>query len=138
MEYTNTTEVMMTKLDVERVAAAILAHSANRESTMLLSDEIARARIVPQSAIPPDIVTMNSRLKIVDEDSGVITELTLVYPKDANADLGRVSVLAPIGSALLGLRERQTIEWPMPNGRAKRITVLQVCYQPEAAGDYEL
>lgn len=138
MEYPNTDEVTMTKLDAERVAAAIVAHSSNGESTALLSEEIARANIVPQSAIPPDTVTMNSRLKIVDVDSGVVSELTLVYPRDANADLGRISVLAPIGSALLGLRAGQTIEWPMPNGRAKRITVLQLCYQPEAAGDYDL
>lgn len=138
METINNSEVIMTQIDAERVAAAITSSARTGVSVTLLGEEIARARIVPQSAIPPDIVTMNSRLRIIDVDSGAASELTIVYPRDANADVGRVSVLAPIGSALLGLREGQTIEWPLPNGKVKRITVLQVCYQPEAAGDYDL
>jgi regulator of nucleoside diphosphate kinase len=137
METNTTTEIYLTQRDAERVATAIAASSSHGASTTLLCEEIARARIVPQSAIPPDVVTMNSRIKIVDANSGAISELTLVYPRDANADLGRVSVLAPLGSALLGLRVGQTMEWPLPSGRVKRVTVLEVCYQPEAAGDYD-
>jgi regulator of nucleoside diphosphate kinase len=59
----------------------------------------------------------------------------LVYPKDANAAEGKISVLAPIGSALLGLRTGQTIEWQVPHG-TKHIRVVEICYQPEASGDF--
>lgn len=138
METTLDTDLVMTSNDVERLRVAIAAASQGHASVALLREEIARAQIVTQSAIPPDVVTMNSRVKIRDLDSGKISELTLVYPRDADADSGRVSVLAPIGSALLGLHEGQTIEWPLPGNRTKRVTVLQICYQPEAAGDYEL
>ena len=62
-------------------------------------------------------------------------ELTLVFPRDANADAHRVSILAPVGSALLGLQVGDAIDWPMPGGRSARLQVLAVRYQPEAAGE---
>jgi regulator of nucleoside diphosphate kinase len=120
---------------LEAIMTAALQASANAE---LLREEICRAQVVSQTAIPPDIVTMNSRVRIRDNGTGRINEVTLVYPRDANPDLGRISVLAPIGSALLGLRVGQTIEWPLPGNRSKSVAVLEICYQPEAAGDFNL
>ena len=135
--FNENTELVMSSVDIDRIQAAMAA-SLQPDSTTLLAEEIGRARVVPQTAIPPDVVTMNSRVKIRDSATGQIKELTLVYPKDAKPDAGRVSVLAPIGSALLGLHIGQTIEWPLPGGRTKRITVVELCYQPESAGDYHL
>jgi regulator of nucleoside diphosphate kinase len=131
-------EILLTSIDAERLGRTIAASAQQAATASLLKEEIARARIVPQSAIPPDVVTMNSRVLVRDVDTGKTSELTLVYPRDADVDHGRVSVLAPLGSAMLGLSVGQTIEWPLPGGRTKRVAVLQIRYQPEAAGDLDL
>lgn len=81
---------------------------------------------------------MNSRVRYMDELAGVTREITLVYPHDASRYESRVSVLSPVGSALLGLRVGQTIEWPMVSGRPGRFRVLALPYQPESAGHYHL
>ncbi|HEY8493623.1 MAG TPA: nucleoside diphosphate kinase regulator [Myxococcota bacterium] len=109
--------------------------SANLE---LLRAELDRAEIVEPEDVPPDVVTMNSRVRVADEVTGEVTELQLVFPAAADPDRGAVSVLAPVGSALLGLRKGASIEWPLPDGRARRIRVVEVSYQPEAAGDTHL
>ena len=87
--------------------------------------------------IPPDVVTMNSRLRLLDLDSGKEMLFTLVFPSDADSDQGRISILAPLGTAVLGFRRGDTFEWRMP-GRVRRLRVEEVLYQPEAAGDYHL
>lgn len=135
--FNESTDLVMSAVDIERIRSAVVA-GLQADSMTLLRDEISRAEVVPQTEIPTDVVTMNSRVKVRDAAKGQTKELTLVYPKDANPDAGRVSVFAPIGSALLGLRVGQTIEWPLPGGRTKQITVTELCYQPEAAGDYDL
>ena len=86
--------------------------------------------------MPSDAITMNSTARFRDESSGEERELTLVYPRDADGSPDRISILAPVGSALLGLRAGQSIEWPVPGGRSTRLVVLGVRYQPEAAGEY--
>lgn len=98
-----------------------------------LRRELDRAEIVESDAIPPEVITMNSTARFVDEMSGKEFELTLVYPDDAHITHGAVSVLAPVGSALLGLSVGQSIEWPLPGGRKMNLRVLEVTYQPEAA-----
>mgnify|MGYP001263513212 CR=1 FL=1 len=97
-----------------------------------LRRELDRAEIVESDAIPPEVITMNSTARFVDEMSGKEFELTLVYPDDAHITHGAVSVLAPVGSALLGLSVAQSIEWPLPGGRKMNLRVLEVTYQPEA------
>jgi regulator of nucleoside diphosphate kinase len=78
---------------------------------------------------------MNSRVRFVDEGSGVESEITLVFPGQADVESNRISVLAPVGSALLGLSVGDTIDWPLPTGRSRRLRVVAITYQPEAAGD---
>jgi regulator of nucleoside diphosphate kinase len=73
-----------------------------------------------------------------DEETGESREVSLVYPMDSDPEQGRISVLSPVGSALLGLSVGQTIDWPLPRGRLKRIRVVEVVYQPEAAGHLHL
>lgn len=98
-----------------------------------LRHELDRAEVMEPEAIPADVITMNSSARFRDEASGKEFELTLVYPDDTHMTHGTVSVLAPVGSALLGLSVGQAIEWPLPNGRSMTLRVLEVSYQPEAA-----
>lgn len=118
---------------------ALLEHPAWRghPGATGLGAELARAEVVEPSAMPADVVTMNSTVDCLDEASGVTHTLTLVYPErdGAAAPEGQVSVLAPVGTALLGLRLGERIDWTGPGGRALRLQVTAVRYQPEAAGD---
>ena len=98
----------------------------------LLEQELSRATLVAPQDVPPYIVTMHSRVVCRDEDSGEQREVELVYPQEADADLGRVSILAPVGTALLGLAVGDAIDWPVPGGRTARVRVMSVPYQPEA------
>jgi regulator of nucleoside diphosphate kinase len=97
-----------------------------------LAEELDKADIVESSRVPPNIVTMNSRVRFEDEATGTTREVTIVLPADADPVKGRVSVLAPVGTALLGLAENQSILWPFPDGSRRRLRVLEVLYQPEA------
>lgn len=101
-----------------------------------LRNELDRAEVFEPEDIPPGVITMNSTARFVDEDTGEEYELTLVYPGDTDSASGKISILAPVGSALLGLSVGQTIEWPVPSGRTARLRVLGVTYQPEAAGEF--
>jgi regulator of nucleoside diphosphate kinase len=97
-----------------------------------LEHEIARADVREPSAIPADVVTMNSVVACRDGDNGEARELRLVYPRDADASRGHISVLAPVGAALLGLSVGQSIDWPLPGGRVTRLTVSAIVSQPDA------
>ena len=98
-----------------------------------LEGELARATVVPRSEIPDDVVTMNSRVLFENETTGERREVTLVYPPDADIDAGKISVLVPVGSALLGLRAGQSIDWRLPSGETHRYRIIAVPYQPESA-----
>ncbi|MDX2087825.1 MAG: nucleoside diphosphate kinase regulator [Kofleriaceae bacterium] len=127
--------IIITNIDLERLQPVIEQHDTPASDS--LEDELARAVVVDQRAVPGDVVTMNSDVVYEDLDTGVRRKVKVVYPKDADAPRGHVSVLAPIGSALLGLRVGQTIEWTVPNG-TRRVRVIEIPYQPEASGDYAL
>ena len=96
-----------------------------------------RAHSEPAGEIPPDVVTMNTQVALRDLDTGGEMVLTLVFPHEANVDQRRVSVLAPLGTAVLGYRAGDTIEWEVP-GRTRRLQVERVLYQPEAAVNKQL
>ncbi len=132
--------VRVTALDHERLRSLVEAISTERDRDALdaLSGELDRAEVVPADRIGPDIVTMNSRVVFRDEETGETREVTLVYPKDSDPERGRISVLAPIGSALLGLSVDQTIDWPLPGGKLKRLRIVRILYQPEQAGHFHL
>lgn len=131
--------ITITTQDHERLAALVDRYASGRTAELAanLDDELARARVVEQVAIPPDIVTMNSRCVFRFADTGEEREVTLVYPEQADVATGRISVLAPVGAALLGLAEGQTIKWPTPEGE-RMLELVAVRYQPEAAGDLHL
>lgn len=133
---TQPTQLLITDQDYERLA--LLVHHAETKSSAALEEELSRAKIVSQKEIPSDVVTMNSKIKFIDLDSKKESEITLVYPKDADVTKSRVSILAPVGIALIGLRKDQFIDWPMPNGQSRRLQVTGIIYQPESAGDWDL
>lgn len=95
-----------------------------------LRSELDRARIVEPADVPRDVVTMNSTVRFTEEDSGKEFERTLCYPHEATGGVDKVSILAPLGSALLGLSVGQSIDWPVPGGRTTRIRILDVVSQP--------
>ena len=128
--------ITVSSLDLARLEA-MLESPALRQlpAAHALGEELARAHVVAPADMPADVVSMDSVVACLDENSGESHLLTLVYPQDADADQGKVSVLAPVGSALLGLSVGQHIDWPMPGGRILRLKVTGIRYQPEAAGD---
>lgn len=97
-----------------------------------LAEELKKAVIVDARCIVPDIVTMNSRVRYEDQSTGERRQVTIVFPHDANASTAAISVLAPVGTALLGLEAGQSIVWPFPDGTQHRLRVLSIVYQPEA------
>jgi regulator of nucleoside diphosphate kinase len=101
-----------------------------------LEEELDRADIVDSRELPPDVVTMNSRIRFKVASSDEEFALTLVYPKDVDESGGTISVLAPVGSALLGLSQGDEIEWPRPGGGALRVKLEEILYQPERAGEF--
>lgn len=103
-----------------------------------LQAELDRANIVEPAEMPDDVVTMNSMVIFRMESSGTEFALTLVYPNSIGDGAGKISVLAPVGSALLGLREGDEISWPKPGGGLLKVRILKVVYQPERAGDFRL
>ena len=101
-----------------------------------LENELARAEIVDPREMPPNVVTMNSTVRFSIESTAKEFYLTLVYPQDAEADASTISILAPVGSALLGLSQGDEIEWPKPGGGVLHVRIEEVTYQPERAGEY--
>ncbi len=126
-------QIMITSADLDRLERLLDSVSPLHVPGLdALRRELDRAEVVEPREIPPDVITMNSTARFVDEVSGNEFELTLVYPDDTHLTHGTVSVLAPVGSALLGLSVGQSIEWPLPGRRTMTLRVLEVTYQPEA------
>ena len=128
--------LLLSRLDCERLEALIEQSGTRGADIRALQAELDRAAIVEPAQVPNDVITMNSTARFIDESSGEERELTLVYPKDADGSADRVSILAPVGSALLGLRIDHTIQWPVPGGRTITLRVLSIRYQPESAGEF--
>ncbi len=126
--------IVVTSTDMERLRTLIDTTAGDKADA--LDAELLRAEVVEPTQVPPDVVTMNSRVVYRDEETGETREVTLSYPKDASMEQGRVSVLAPVGAALLGLSVGQEIEWQLPGGKHKRLSIRSVTYQPQAAGHH--
>lgn len=121
----------ITSVDLERLHG--IAHRGTN-GTETLADVLRAARVVEPQQLPADVVTMNSRVTFLDEDSRREYDVTLVYPAEANFEAKKLSVLTPVGSALLGWRPGQSVRFASRNGEPKRLTVIGVEYQPEAHG----
>lgn len=99
--------------------------------------ELEKAAVVDPGSIPADVITMNTKVLLRFDDTLEDMVYTLVYPSDSAIKENRLSVLSPIGTALLGYKAGDVIQWKIPDG-AVRIEVKEILYQPEAAGDMEL
>lgn len=129
--------LIVSSIDFNRLETLLDSPALRRlPAAAALLQELDRAEVLPPERIPGDVVTMNSTVECIDELSGERHQLTLVYPNDANVEKQRVSVLAPVGSALLGLSVGQRIDWQAPDGRHLRLRVTGIGYQPEANGDF--
>jgi regulator of nucleoside diphosphate kinase len=129
--------IVVSSTDFNRLESLLDSPALRRlPAATALMEELNRAEVLPPERIPGDVVTMNSTVACIDEASGERHCLTLVYPNDADVDKRRVSVLAPVGSALLGLSVGQRIDWEAPGGRRLRLRVTRIEYQPEANGDF--
>ncbi|HYE18399.1 MAG TPA: nucleoside diphosphate kinase regulator [Tepidisphaeraceae bacterium] len=102
-----------------------------------LRGELRRGTVVAPARVPGDVVTMRSRVRVREPLRKESATYTVVYPDEADFDAGRLSVLAPLGTALIGAREGEAVEFDAPGGR-RRLEVVKVLYQPEAAGDFHL
>ena len=129
--------IIVSSRDFNRLEQLLDSPALRRHpAAMALNEELTRAEVVPPEQVPEGVVTMHSTVECEDEVSGDRHVLTLVYPNEANVGTGHVSVLAPVGSALLGLSLGQSIDWAAPDGRKLRVRVISVRYQPESSGDF--
>jgi regulator of nucleoside diphosphate kinase len=112
-------------------------NDANRMYLDRLEGELERAQVVNPNDIPKDVVTMRSTARLKDLDSGKEMVYSLVFPSEADVDKGKISVLAPVGTAMIGYRAGDLIEWEVPSG-LRRLKVEEIIYQPEASGNYHL
>jgi regulator of nucleoside diphosphate kinase len=123
---------MITEQDLKRVMSCLNPHSLDASILDLWEEKIERAQIISSDEAPSDLVTMNSIISCEEGD------LTLVFPREADIDQGRISILAPLGIALLGARVGQTISWQARNGRTRNLVIKSISYQPEAHGHWHL
>lgn len=127
--------IVLSSRDYDRLEALLGSLPAGGfPNKAALEAELRRAEIVSPERIPPNVVTMNSTVRFTIAQSGEEFTLTLVYPKDAR-EADRISVLAPVGSALLGLAVGDELDWPRPGGGVSTVRVTDVVYQPERVGE---
>jgi regulator of nucleoside diphosphate kinase len=128
--------ILITKEDMSRLRQLVRQGrmSARRDQEHLagLDDELDRAEVVASGEVSEDVVTMHSTVRVRDLEAGTNVVYTLVFPADADIERKRISVLAPVGTALIGCRQGDVIEWATPGG-GKRLRIEEVVFQPEAA-----
>ncbi|HUS37052.1 MAG TPA: nucleoside diphosphate kinase regulator [Verrucomicrobiae bacterium] len=129
--------IYISQADMPRLRLLIEDLRKSRDDINDLRAELDQARVVPPADIPPDVITMNSTAQLRDLADDQLMTYTLVFPTQANADDGRISVLAPVGTAMLGHRVGDEFEWRVPAGPI-RLRVESVLYQPERAGHFYL
>jgi regulator of nucleoside diphosphate kinase len=139
MNVNQSERVYISELDEERLRALIGegSHSPARDGEHFLSleEELDDAHVIPPPAMPPDVVTLNSRIRVRDSATGQTFVYELVLPLNADFERGRISVLAPLGTAILGQRVGDEVEVRAPGG-SRRLRIESVLYQPEAAGEF--
>jgi regulator of nucleoside diphosphate kinase len=134
--------IYITKTDRERLGALVeLVRSQNEREQFAyankLEEELEFAEIVAPKDISADIITMRSKVRLKDMDACEEMEYSLVFPTEANSGEGKISILAPLATAILGRKLGDTVEFQAP-ARLRRLKVLDVLYQPESTGDYNL
>jgi regulator of nucleoside diphosphate kinase len=130
-------KIIISERDAERLETLLDSLPANAfPGKAQLEAELERADIVAPQDVPPTVVTMNSTVKFRVSSSNEEFRLTLVYPRDMDQSGKTISILAPVGSAMLGLSQGDEIEWPSPGGGTLKVCIEEILYQPERAGEY--
>jgi len=133
-----TRTIYITQFDKERLTRIIESHreiGGNESYLNDLENELMRAKIVSPEKIPGDVITMNSKVRIREITSGTEMVCELVFPNEADIRKNKISILAPVGTALIGYKVGDIVEWKVPAG-LKKFEVMYILYQPEAAGDF--
>ena len=133
-------QIFITAFDKKRLDELIaVAHEFGEHARDDLDDlaaELARAKVIEPKKVPANVVTMNSKVRLHDLDTSEDLTYSLVFPDEADIDSGAISVLAPVGTAILGYREGNVVEWLVPSGQ-RRIRIERILYQPESAGHFD-
>lgn len=133
-------EIIISSHDAERIQYCIeKARSGGIKAPINLvplMNELNRAKKVKPEKIPSDVVTMNSIVSLYNEKTGKVMQIQIVYPDDADISKSKISVFAPVGTALLGYRKGDMIQWNTPSGETK-LTILDILYQPESNGIFD-
>lgn len=125
--------IIVSSHDMDRLEAMLESPAVSQTPAALaLVEELNRATVVAPDQVPAGTVMMHSRVECEDELQNEKHVLTLVYPREADVEQGKVSILAPVGTALLGLSVGQTMDWDAPGGRKLRLRVTAVHHQPNA------
>ena len=132
--------VLITESDFDRLRHLVESPRYRITHAMLiptLREGLERCRVVEPGSVPRGVVTMHSRVAIRDLKADAPETYTLVFPEDADINARKLSVLAPLGTALLGARTGEVVEFAAPGG-VRRLKVEKILYQPEASGDFHL
>jgi len=134
-------EIIISSVDSERIRKKIMDERAKTgylsKELKLLLDELNRAKVLKPEEIPSDVLTMHSRVRLHYVSNGKSLEIQIVYPEEANVQEGKVSIFAPIATALLGYKKGDVVDWPVHNNIMK-VKIDEIIYQPEAEGNYQL
>lgn len=129
--------ILVSWLDMDRLDRMLDSLPASQAAARdALLDELGRASLAEPWDMPPDVVTMNSRVRFSFDGAGQEVTMTLTYPKDMKGDADQLSILTPVGTALLGMKIGSAIDWTRPDGAVFRVTVHAIAYQPERDGVY--
>lgn len=131
--------IYVTEFDFDRLYGLVESADPNiRDKThlMQLKEELEQGEVIEPAEIPDDVITMNSKFRLQGED-GAHSDYTLVFPRHADFSKNRISILAPIGVALIGSKVGDTVTWETQAGQ-KQFKILKILYQPEASGDFHL
>lgn len=137
---TSRNELLITEADFDRLRHLVESPRFRVTHAMLiptLREGLERCRVVEPGRVPKGVVTMHSKVSVRDLKADEPETYTLVFPDDADINAGKLSVLAPLGTALLGARAGQVVEFAAPGG-TRRLKVEKILYQPEASGDFHL
>jgi regulator of nucleoside diphosphate kinase len=131
--------IIINELDAERIDRLLEKPAyASLPVAEALNTELDRAQMCAPEDMPANVVTMNSTVTFRDLNNGETRTRTLVYPTQMTDSASQLSVVAPVGAALLGLRVGDSIHWELPGGTSTDLEVLELVYQPEASGEYHL
>lgn len=129
-------KIHITQYDLDRLQQLLNKQRLHNEYDEALASELSQAEIVESTAIPPDVITMNSKVRFKTENDE-IWEYSLVFPEDANIAQNKISIMSPVGCSLIGHKVGSKITLPTPKGR-KELVVEEIIYQPERSGDLDL